>query len=108
MGFHVLGQPTPMTTYLLDKLCTKLAFLCLDMTSLVATNEAELSGTDRFTAFMGHYPSGGSLNVIFHFLQMIRADAVTVGFDYRDEEKNIARYGSATVPTISMDALNEL
>jgi len=43
-------------------------FLCQDLLSLVATNEIGLSSDDRFETYMGHYPSGGSLNVIFHFL----------------------------------------
>mmetsp|Transcript_24961 Transcript_24961/g.31140 ORF Transcript_24961/g.31140 Transcript_24961/m.31140 type:complete len:223 (-) Transcript_24961:496-1164(-) len=68
-GFYQLGEPTPFSVYVLDKLCTKMTFLCLDMLTLIATNEKELSSQDRFTAFMGHYPSGGSLNVVFHFLQ---------------------------------------
>ena len=63
------------------------------MTSIIATNEKGFISTDRFTAFMGHYPSGGSLNVIFHYLQQMRADKVTFGLDYRDEKKNTARYG---------------
>ena len=33
---------------------------------------------------------------------------VTVGIDYLDDEKNIARYGSVKVPTIQMDGLKDL
>jgi len=38
----------------------------------------------------------------------MRADAVTEGFDYRDDAINIKRYGSATVPVINMDSLGDL
>ena len=67
MGYWELLRPTTITTYFLDTLCDKLAFLCMDTLSLIATNEKELSSVDRFTAYMGSYPSGGSLNTLFHY-----------------------------------------
>lgn len=57
---------------------------------------------------MGHYPSGASLNVIFHFLQQMRRGEVTQGFDYRDDDENKKRYGQTTVPNVDMNDLGDI
>lgn len=58
---------------------------------------------------MGHYPAGGATQVIFHYLQQIERNVVSVGFDYYDEEENKRRYdGQSTPPILSLDELGEL
>lgn len=106
--YYVIGQPNKFSSYAINYVCSAVPTVCMDFEKLIASNDIELSAPDRFEAYMGHYPSGGSLNVVFHYLQQMRRDEVTVGFDYGDEAKNIERYGSARVPTISMKGLKHL
>ena len=107
-GIYEIGKTTHYSRFLTTMVCTKAFFVCEDLVKLIATNEFELSDPERFKVFLGHYPSGGSTKVIFHYLQMMKRDAPTIGFDYYDREKNQEIYGEDLPPILSMEGLSTL
>ena len=58
----------------------------------MATNDVNLSDGEHFQSWIGHYPAGGSLKSIFQFLQNIRDDQASTGFNYGSDAENMERY----------------
>ena len=108
-GLYEIGEPTRFSNYAVGVICGNLRLPCENALSMIASNEKDLSDEDRFAVFMGHYPAGGSTQVIFHYLQQMERGEATVGFDYYDEVENKSRYGGqASPPILSMERLGEL
>ena len=67
--YYVIGQLNQFSSYAIEYICSAVPILCMEVEKLIASNDIELSAPDRLEAYMGHYPSGGSLKVVFHYLQ---------------------------------------
>ena len=105
---YSLLVPTKFTSYLCRQICSNLEFLCQGGAYLLATNNFGLSDHERFKVLLGHYPAGASIKVAFQFLQNIRTGQPTTGFDYRDEQINISKYGEASPPELDLESLKNL
>ena len=57
---------------------------------------------------MGHYPSGTSMNVLFHFLQDIRDDQISTEFDYYKKVGDAKHSPNQIKETINLHPIRDL
>jgi pimeloyl-ACP methyl ester carboxylesterase len=89
-----------------DIICGAIPSFCLWAESFVATTDPSLDDTERFQVYMGHFPSGTSLNCILHYGQIKNADRFQE-FDYDSKDENQKHYGQDTPPEINIASITD-
>ena len=72
-------------------ICGTIPALCKFGASLIADEDPSLDKTDRFTDYMGHFPSGTSLRCLIHYAQIMNSGDFK-RFDFGSSE-NKKHYG---------------
>jgi len=101
LGIYEFFPANFLTTGAFRAVCWTIPDLCKFGASLVADSDPDLDDTDRFTVYMGHFPSGTSRRCLFHYAQIMNAEKF-LQYDFGDPAANKRIYGQTTPPEIDM------
>jgi lysosomal acid lipase/cholesteryl ester hydrolase len=90
LGIYEFFSANWLTTGAMRLICSALPSLCELGDYLIADEDISLDNEDRLTVYMGHFPSGTSLNCLLHYGQIIDSDKFQE-YDYGKSE-NQKRY----------------
>ena len=98
----------PFAHYTISLICNNLLYVCNVVVELLATDKVGLEDEEAFKVFLGHYPSGTSMNVLFHFLQDIRDDQISTEFDYYKKVGDAKHSPNQIKETINLHPIRDL
>ena len=100
LGIYEFFPANWLTTGAMRLLCGHIPKLCDLGIYLVADENPAFDNQERMQVYMGHFPSGASLNSLLHFSQIMVADRFQK-FDHGRFENNRI-YGSPQPPTYNI------
>jgi hypothetical protein len=106
LGIYDFFPANWLTTGAFRLLCGTLPSICKFGTYLIADEDTSLDDSDRLTVYMGHFPSGTSLNSLVHYGQILQAGKFQK-YDY-GKEANMKIYGQATPPLIPIKSITKV
>lgn len=72
-GIYDLFPANWATTGAMQLICGTIPELCEFGVYLICDEDVDLDDSDRLTVYMGHFPSGTSLNCLVHYGQLIQS-----------------------------------
>uniref|UniRef100_A0AC35TX98 Lipase n=1 Tax=Rhabditophanes sp. KR3021 TaxID=114890 RepID=A0AC35TX98_9BILA len=79
--------------------------VCGDVLFLIAGPESKQLNESRVPVYIGHTPSGTSVQNMAHWMQMHHTGKQEM-YDYRDKKKNQHKYGQSTPPIYDISNVN--
>lgn len=106
LGIYEFFPANWMTTGAMRLLCGTIPALCDLGVFLVADEDTSLDDPVRLPVYLGHFPSGTSLNCLLHYAQILTTDKFT-RYDYGKTE-NKKKYGTEKAPEIPIQNISKV
>lgn len=106
LGIYEFFPANWLTTGAMRLLCGTIPALCDFGVFLVADEDTTLDDPVRLPVYLGHFPSGASLNSLLHYAQILTSDKFSQ-YDY-GKSQNKKLYGTEQPPEIGIQNISKV
>ena len=93
-----------LASFITSEFCSYVPTVCAALQIFVTSTDPTLDDKDRFQVYMGHFPSGASIQSMMHYAQLITKDDMEL-YDWGSQNLNYVHYGQYTPPKVDFSKI---